>query len=111
MNELGLYYIKGKTFRATATYDSTKGHMLLHKGSVLSPTVSATYLKSKLRARKRESLINEFTTIVEEQIVLIEDIEFDTPSEAASFCIGSNVNGWSVWMDQYGVTLDCNARK
>lgn len=36
---------------------------------------------------------------------LIQDIEFSSPSQASSFCLGRNSNGWRVWVNQEGKSL------
>jgi len=36
---------------------------------------------------------------------------FPSPSTAADFCIGSSNNGWLVWKDKDGQTLDAVYRK
>ena len=34
------------------------------------------------------------------------DKTFSSPSSVADFCIGSSNNGWIVWKDKHGNTLD-----
>lgn len=42
---------------------------------------------------------------------LSSDMRFSSPSTAADFCIGSVNNGWLVWKDKDGNTLDSVYRK
>jgi hypothetical protein len=56
-------------------------------------------------------MINNYTEIEDDNAVLKEDIEFKSPSKAADFCIGSSNNGWVVWKDEDGKTLDMVFRK
>jgi hypothetical protein len=44
-------------------------------------------------------------------LVLTSDKTFSSPSTAADFCIGSSNNGWLVWKDKDGNTLDSVYRK
>ena len=39
-------------------------------------------------------------------LVLTSDKTFSSPSTASDFCIGSSNNGWLVWKDGNGRTLD-----
>jgi hypothetical protein len=39
------------------------------------------------------------------------DKTFSSPSSAADFCIGSSNNGWIMWKDKKGQTLDDVYRK
>ena len=39
------------------------------------------------------------------------DKTFSSPSSVADFCIGSSNNGWIVWKDKNGNTLDSVYRK
>lgn len=40
-----------------------------------------------------------------------EDVKFDSPSGAAKFVNGGNANGWLVWKNDKGETLDDVYRK
>ncbi|MFG6398566.1 MAG: DUF4357 domain-containing protein, partial [Parabacteroides distasonis] len=44
-------------------------------------------------------------------LVIESDKTFSSPSTAADFCIGSSNNGWLVWKDKNGQTLDSVYRK
>lgn len=39
-------------------------------------------------------------------MVLNTDQTFSSPSAASDFCLGRSSNGWTIWKDQKGQTLD-----
>ena len=53
---------------------------------------------------------NTFKELVD-KLELESDKTFSSPSTAADFCIGSSNNGWLVWKDKDGQTLDTVYRK
>ena len=60
---------------------------------------------------KREKLIKEYTTTKNGSFIMNSDKTFSSPSSVADFCIGSSNNGWIVWKDKHGNTLDSVYRK
>lgn len=74
-------------------------------------TVAAETTPSFAWKEKRKSLIQEYTTIKNGKLVLNSDKTFNSPSTAASFCIGRSCNGWTIWTDDNGQTLDSVYRK
>ena len=60
---------------------------------------------------KREKMLSEYTHSFNERLELNSDTTFNSPSTAADFCIGSSNNGWLVWKDKDGNTLDSVYRK
>ena len=60
---------------------------------------------------KREKLLSEYTSANGDKLLLESDKTFSSPSTAADFCIGSSNNGWLVWKDKDGQTLDSVYRK
>ena len=60
---------------------------------------------------KRENLLKDYTVINGDKLELESDKTFPSPSTAADFCIGSSNNGWLVWKDKNGQTLDAVYRK
>ena len=60
---------------------------------------------------KRNNLVSEYTAIEGDKLVMTSDKTFASPSTAADFCIGSSNNGWLVWKDKDGNTLDSVYRK
>ena len=60
---------------------------------------------------KREKMVQEYTTIEKDKLVMTSDKTFSSPSTAASFCLGRSANGWTEWKDKDGNTLDSVYRK
>jgi hypothetical protein len=56
-------------------------------------------------------MLQEYAALDGDKLVLTSDITFSSPSTAADFCIGSSNNGWLVWKDKEGKTLDSKYRK
>ena len=103
--EKHLFYTKGRGCNAKGFYDSL-GFTVL-KGSI----IAKTHVQSLVWKEKREKLLKEYTVLDGEQLVLESDKTFSSPSTAADFCIGSSNNGWLVWKDKNGQTLDSIYRK
>lgn len=100
-----IFYTKGRGSNAKGFYNSS-GFTVM-KGSILAKD-SVPSLNWK---EKREKLMKEYTSYKDGQIVLESDKTFSSPSTAADFCIGSCNNGWIVWKDKDGKTLDSIYRK
>lgn len=100
-----LFYTKGRGCNARGFYDSN-GFTVL-KGSI----IAKTHVQSLPWKEKREKLLKEYTVVDGEKLVLASDKTFPSPSTAADFCIGSSNNGWIVWKDKDGNTLDSVYRK
>ena len=80
---------------------SSNGFTVL-KGSVIAKSA----VPSLKWSDKRNNLVSEYTTIEGDKLVMTSDKTFASPSTAADFCIGSSNNGWFVWKDKDGNTLD-----
>lgn len=76
-----------------------KGFTVL-KGSL----IAKSSVPSLTWKEKRENLLKECTVECGENLKLKTDKTF--PSMAANFCIGSSNNGWLVWRDDKGQTLE-----
>ena len=103
--EKHMFYTKGRGCDAQGFYDAN-GFTIL-KGSIIAKT-STTSLVWK---EKREKLLKEYTVVKGDILELESDKTFSSPSTAADFCIGSSNNGWLVWKDKDGQTLDDVYRK
>ena len=77
------------------------------KGSVIAKTIVPSFNWKE----KRESMLHEYTSIEDDKLVMTSDKTFSSPSTAADFCSGSSNNGWLVWKDKDGNTLDSIYRK
>ncbi len=104
-NKHEYFYTKGRKSDAKGYY-SENGFTVL-KGSKIASTV----VKSFGWEEKRHRLILDFTESIEGNIKLKSDYTFKSPSTAADFCIGSSNNGWIVWKNKDGKTLDEIFRK
>lgn len=100
-----LFYTKGRGSDARGFYNSN-GFTVI-KGSVIAFT-SAPSLKW---SEKRQKMVKEYTVEDSGKLILASDITFASPSAAADFCIGTSNNGWIVWKDIAGNTLDSIYRK
>jgi hypothetical protein len=104
-SEKHIFTIKDRGSDASGFFDSDGFTVLqgskLAKGSVPSFSGKENRLKQ----------IKTLTKNVSGSIILNFDETFNSPSTAANFCIGSNVNGWIAWKDKTGKTLDEVYRK
>ena len=100
-----LFYTKGRGCEAKGFY-SSNGFTVL-KGSIIAKTMVPSFNWKE----KRENLLQEYTTVNCDKLIMTSDKTFSSPSTAADFCIGSSNNGWLVWKDKDGNTLDSVYRK
>ncbi len=100
-----LFFTKGRGCEACGFY-STNGFTVL-KGSI----IAKSSVPSLVWKQKREKLLHEYTIDKAGKLELASDKTFSSPSTAADFCIGSSNNGWLVWKDKDGRTLDDVYRK
>ena len=95
-----LFFLKGRDCDAKGFYNSN-GFTVL-KGSV----IAKDSVPSLAWKEKREIMLQEYTEIIDGNLVLNSDKTFSSPSTAADFCKGSSNNGWIVWKDKEDNTLD-----
>ena len=101
-----LFYTKGRGCNAVGYYDN--GGFTVLKDSVLA----ATSVPSFTWPDKRKKLIEEYASpTADGRYILNTSKTFPSPSTAADFCIGSSNNGWIVWKNKDGQTLDAIVRK
>lgn len=96
---------KQRTCNAEATYNSTTGKMTIKKGSIISLDVSSSFRYS-VAGIKRLNIISRSCKKQPNGYLLISDVEFDSPNEAASVVTGSATNGWDSWVNSEGETLE-----
>lgn len=94
------FYTTGRKSNAKGFYDEN-GFTVL-RGSILSPNEVQSFTWKE----KRYRLLNELTETINNEFVLKTDYTFNSPSTAADFCIGRSNNGWLVWKNSDGKTLD-----
>ena len=51
-------------------------------------------------------MIAENTERRGDELVVVKDVLFDSPSGAAVFCVGGSSNGWIDWRDENNNVLD-----
>ncbi|MBP3203753.1 MAG: GIY-YIG nuclease family protein [Bacteroidales bacterium] len=101
-----LFYAKGRGSNAVGYYDN--GGFTVLKDSILA----ATSVPSFAWPDKRKKLIEEYASPTSDgKFILDTSKTFPSPSTAADFCIGSSNNGWIVWKNKDGQTLDAIVRK
>ena len=105
-NQESLFYTKGRGSDASGFYNDDG--FTVRKGSILS----ANSVPSFGWPEKREKMLSEYAEKLEDgRYRLQSDKTFSSPSTAADFCMGSSNNGWLVWKDNKGITLDFRVRK
>ena len=100
-----LFYTKGRGCNAKGFYHNN-GFTIL-KGSIIAKSSVPSFGWKE----KRDALLKEYTIENGDNLKLTSDRTFSSPSTAADFCIGSSNNGWLVWKDKNGQTLDAVYRK
>lgn len=100
------FYTKGRGCNASGVYKN--GEFTVLKGSILS----SDSVPSFGWPDRREKLLSEYTNkLPDGRYELMVDKPFSSPSTAADFCMGSSNNGWRVWKNKDGQTLDEVVRK
>jgi hypothetical protein len=104
-----LYYLKGKSFDATARLLDNGGML------VLADSLASVYETNSFGGwakAAREQLAKEGTLMQDEGYHhFVKDVVFRSPSAAASTITGRSTNGWTAWKDSEGHTLDQNLRQ
>ena len=100
-----IFYTKGRGYDAKGFY-SSNGFTVL-KGSVIAKSMTPSFHWKE----KRESMLQGYTAIEGDKLVMTSDKTFSSPSTAADFCLGRSANGWIEWKDKAGNTLDSVYRK
>jgi hypothetical protein len=73
--------------------------------AVGQPRESAKDYWAALLTKRQELLTDGSTTPKDGHLVFTRDVEFSSPSAAASIIHGGNMNGLEAWRDENGVTL------
>jgi len=101
-----VFYIKSRSCDAKGIYNATDFTVL--RGSILAHDSVPSLGKWR---EKRDQLITEYASMKNGKLVLESDKTFSSPSTAAEFCTGSSNNGWKMWKNKDGETLDAVYRK
>ena len=94
-NKGTLYFVSNDI---VATSNATSDGFLLHKNSMVAPTLAKSCPDSVINNRKK------YKSIIKDN-VLQEDILFNSPSGAAAFVAGANRSGKDSWIDGDNNTL------
>ena len=93
-----IYHLKNQNENAQLKVSKDNKFVLL-KGTVIRSTIK-DYAPKKI-ASNREKYKDQ----IDANNRLIDDIPFESPSEAGMFVLGQNLNGWSEWIDDDGKPL------
>lgn len=89
---------------AKGIFDIATQTMIVLKGSKINPH-HLDNIRLNIK-QKREALIAEFAERSGDELVLVKDATFYSPSAAAMFCVGGSSNGWREWRDENNNGLD-----
>ena len=83
---------------ATGIFNIVTQSLTVLKGSTINPK----HLDSidSMMKQKREALITEYAEYRGDELVVVKDVAFSSPSGASAFCIGGSSNGWKDWRDE-----------
>lgn len=104
-----LFYIKKdnepkRRCDAKGYYDSVTNKFIIMSGSTWSMDVTNSYQDSVSELMRR-NIIKRDCKLIFGAYKLFKDVLCDSPSQAASYVIGRNANGWEEWTDKKGRTL------
>ena len=100
-----LFYIKSRNSDAKGIWDGNTFTIL--KDSIISEDTVPSYK----RTDEMERIIREQTIKRQNHVILTSNINFSSPSGAASFCVGQHTSGWGRWKNKDGKTLNEIYRK
>jgi hypothetical protein len=89
---------------AKGIFDISTQSLTVLKGSTINPQ-HLDKIKPDTK-KKRDALIAEFTERRDDELVVVKDAIFNSPSGAAVFCVGGSSNGWKDWRDEKNNELD-----
>ena len=84
-------------YDARAEYDIETKATTVKKGSLVSPTVALKFRSSRSVDKKRDAFVKNR--------ILMQDLQFKSPSSAANFVGGNSHNGYDDWRTTDGCTL------
>lgn len=109
-NEKNIYYLHSRWSNAKWIY--TEEWFLVFKWSIWKSDITPYQLKQGHIQRNREKFINEWLIRINgDNIELLEDILFKTPSAWCDILSWWSLNWWIEWKDKNWKTLDENERK
>ncbi len=103
-NEGRITCVLTRNANAKGIFEITTQSLTVLKGSTINPQ-HLDKIKPDTK-KKREALIAEFTERRGDELVVVKDAVFNSPSGAAVFCVGGSSNGWKDWRDENNNELD-----
>ena len=89
---------------ARGLFNPTTQKLTVLKGSIVNscnlPTAKPAFVNT------RNGQLEKYTQERNGTRVVLQDVEFSTPSGAAAFCIGGSSNGWIEWLDANNTKLE-----
>ena len=83
---------------AKGVFNISTQSLTVLKGSTINPQ-HLDKLRPEAK-QKRDSLIADYAEFRGEELVVVKDAVFKSPSGAAVFCVGGSSNGWIDWRDE-----------
>lgn len=83
-------YLRSKNYNAIGVFK--EGKLIVKKGSIINKSFKTNYAYSKKVKKYRDSV-----EYVDDRFVVLQDIEFSSPSTASQFVLGYSSNGWKTW--------------
>lgn len=88
---------------ARGLFDPVTEKLTLLKGSRINAGHTDGF--SEARQKTRLEQLKEYTRKDGKDLILKHDVDFDSPSGAAVFCVGGSENGWTAFRDENGKKL------
>ena len=101
INSQDILTFSSPNFSAKAHF-APSGLFVVHEGSKIKKETTAAFATWHLLLREK---YKKFLKGDGNSFIVTQDLEFDSPSAAASFVAGSNRSGWNTWKDKEGKTL------
>lgn len=95
-----IFYLKTRKADAQGFYDEN-GFTVL-SDSIISKEVTPSFIGKE----KREIWLKNNTTEINNITLVTTDSTFKSPSAASDYCTGSSTNGWDMWKNDKGQTLN-----
>lgn len=103
-NEGRITCVLTRNAKAKGIFDIATQSLTVLKGSTINPQ-HLDKIKPDTK-NKRDALIAEFAERRGDELVVVRDTIFNSPSGAAVFCVGGSSNGWKDWRDEKNNELD-----
>ncbi len=100
-----VFHTRKNGVSAKGRYDKETGRFTVLAGSEIA--LDKPIIKNQSAMAARKQLFGD----ARDRVVLVDDLEFASPSAAAVFALGGSQNGWTEWADDEGRTLSDIYRK